>query len=425
MPGIRSILCALSLVTLVPFAGRAVERASAAASPATVDATACRVNPLLDRTNANTGFDDKINRNDPDFVKVSLLVVEPGGALYSCYGHACLRLVCPKFNLDYCFSYEAEAAASQILKFFSGKLKMGMFAVPTEEFLSIYRQEGRGVEQYALYLPPEAKQRLWKLMDDKVAEGANLSYDYIKRSCAYTLLTFVMEALGPLRQDLKLAPWPTKYKQSRREILAAAIEDYPWTRLVIHIIVGAEGDETNSTLEKVVVPSDLLAFFQGARLYGKPLAAAKGENLVASKGASSKPFVTPIALSLIVVALAAINLFLNVAVVDWLFLSAMSALGLFLTFMVCFSSLPATGWNWLLVPFNPLPLVCWKWREKWAAPFVGVLCAWIAFILLWPHMKTDWSCVILAVAYAVFFAKFIRGNILRERLSSIFEGRGK
>ena len=92
----------------------------------------------------NVAFgNDGIDRTDPNFVTASLLVMSPGNELYSCAGHSCIRLECPTFNLDYCFSYESESVKEKVLSFFLGKLKMGMFAVPTAEWLKMYEDIGR------------------------------------------------------------------------------------------------------------------------------------------------------------------------------------------------------------------------------------------------------------------------------------------
>ena len=45
-----------------------------------------------------------------DFVIASVCVASPGEDVYSALGHACLRLQCPTYNLDYIYSYEAEDA---------------------------------------------------------------------------------------------------------------------------------------------------------------------------------------------------------------------------------------------------------------------------------------------------------------------------
>ena len=82
-----------------------------------------------------------------------------------------------------------------------------------------------------------------------------------------------------------------------------------------------------------------------------------------------------------------------------------AAAGLFFMYLVCFSSLPATTWNWLIVPFNLLPLVFWRWRRYWAWPFAAVLVAWEALMVFYPHQLTDWAYVVIVTAYIVFYVK--------------------
>lgn len=46
-----------------------------------------------------------------DFVEASVVIASPGTKLYTVLGHASLRMQCPKYQMDYVFSYEAEDAA--------------------------------------------------------------------------------------------------------------------------------------------------------------------------------------------------------------------------------------------------------------------------------------------------------------------------
>ena len=108
--------------------------------------------------NAAQGFNDTIDRLAPDFVTVSLVVCDPDEVLYSTLGHAALHLQCPVFNLDYIFSYESENVRDKIWTFLKGNLKMGMFGIPTDEFLSVYQMTGRGVREYTINLSPEQEQ---------------------------------------------------------------------------------------------------------------------------------------------------------------------------------------------------------------------------------------------------------------------------
>jgi len=357
---------------------------------------------------ANAPINDGVDRSDPNFITASLLVMSPGNELYSCAGHAVLRLECPKFNLDYCFTYESEQVSDKIFSFFMGKLKMGMFAIPTEDYLKLGRESGRGVVQYTLNLPSDAKQRLWKLLDKKVGEGPCLEYDYMERGCAQSAMAVLREALMPY--ELKISNWPDKYGQlSRHELLELAIRKaYPWQTILLYTICGATTDDEMAKTRKVVIPQDLLGILQIAKIGNSPVIGEEGVELLPIRkvnSASSCLLCTPLVVSLVVVAIAATNFFVNWSWLDWLFIAFQSLLGLFLTYMVCFSNLTAMGWNWLIVPFNLIPIIFWKWRTKWALWFAGVLLAWEAFMIFHPHRLTDPAYLVLVAAYVIFYIR--------------------
>ena len=73
--------------------------------------------------NAQMGFNDTIDRLAEDFVSVSLMVADPTDwrdDILGMQGHAFLRLQCPIFDLDYCFSYESESVNTQFSKYAKG-----------------------------------------------------------------------------------------------------------------------------------------------------------------------------------------------------------------------------------------------------------------------------------------------------------------
>ena len=376
--------------------------------------------------NAPAAFNDGIDRSDPSFVTASLLVMSPGSELYSCAGHSCIRLECPKFNLDLCFSYESEPIKEKVFTFFRGNLKMGMFAVPTAEYLKAGRQDGRGVMQYRLDLPPDVEQRLWKILDERAAQGVNLPYDYVKRGCGRSVRVVLQEALHPLRMELP--PFPEKYKKTPRELWDAAVAGHPWNRFFLHSFCGTEHDRNLPDIEKIVVPDDLVEFLRMAKVNGKPIIDGEGVELVpinpVAGGARSRATVlfTPLVVACVMVALSTTNWFVKVKWMDWLFLAFQSLAGAFVTYLVVFSALPATDWNWLIVPFNLLPLVLWKWRQTWALWVVGVLILWEAFMLLHPHRLTDPAYLVLVGAYIIFYLKFTRFGrvaLLRDRIGMV------
>ena len=386
----------------------------------------------------SVGFTDGIDRTAPNFVKASLLIMSPGDELYSCAGHTCIRLECPKFNLDYCFSYESESVKDKVFTFFMGKLKMGMFAIPTAEWLKMYKNIGRSIVQYQLNLPPDAKQRLWKLLDQKVAEGAYLPYDYLARGCAQADLTVLRTAIASPGSSGLVVPanWaPVRDGQAlsqpytRRECVDTfTSKSHPWNCFFLHAICGAELDREVSVFRSIVVPSDLLGLLRASKIDGKPVIDGDGEVLLevggghgatalpvgeASPAAQGNghagrvplPFLTPMTVSWFAVALAVVNWFVKANWLDWLFLAFQSLAGAFFTYLVAFSNLPATSWNWLIVPFNLLPLVLWKWRKKWALCFAGVLVLWEIGMIAYPHRLTDPAYLVLVVAYIIMYTR--------------------
>ena len=143
-------------------------------------------------------FGDTIDRTAEDFVIVSLCIADPTDwkeDVIGVTGHAFLRLQCPVFNLDYCFSYEGENVNDNLFRYLSGKTKMGMFAVPTEEYLEDYKRWNRSVHEYFLDLPPQTEQRLWEIMDNHITGGITLRQDLNKYGCAITVVRYVKQAL--------------------------------------------------------------------------------------------------------------------------------------------------------------------------------------------------------------------------------------
>ena len=103
---------------------------------------------------------------------------------------------------------------------------------------------------------------------------------------------------------------------------------------------------------------------------------------------------------------------------DWLFLAFQSLAGAFFTYLVVFSNLPATDWNWLIVPFNLLPLVFWKWRTKWALRFAGVLVLWEIWMVAAPHRLVAPAYLVLVAAYVLLYMRIgLSGERMRRAIN--------
>lgn len=334
----------------------------------------------------------------PDFVKAYFVVVEPGGALYSIFGHACLHMVCPAYGLDYFFSYESEGASSRFFKFLAGNLKMGMAGMTAEEYMADFIAEGRGVKEYMLNLPIDVKRELWRVLDEKMAEGMYLPYDFESRGCAYACTVALKEALGD--KEIEYGDWSPRFNRTRREICNDFGKvDYPWNMMFIMALVGT--DKVLPPEEKLIIPTEVAEVWQNAKVDGEYLLSREAHELSPSMKEHKTTWFTPSIAALLLLVLAIVALFIEKPWIDWLVLTVITFIGLVVTYLVVISTLPCSTWNWLIVPFNILPAICWKWRNYWATPYAVMTGIWIACMIASPHQLIDPSMAVVALAFMV------------------------
>lgn len=364
----------------------------------------------------DTVFNDHVDRTAEDFVIASLLVADPGTVMYSVLGHASLRLRCPEYEMDLCYTYESEDERQKVLSFLAGKLKMGLFVLLFDDFCSLYSKDGRGVYEYTLNLPIEVKRELWRVMDEQLKKNKRVPYDYYRYGCAITIINVVKEALG----DIEIVYDRSLYEHPRtaREIYFQYTKPTMWMRFVSVFIVGSEADIVHNNDRQLIAPQALLHAWQQAKVNGKPLLESESNILVKGESQVAIVWFTPMVLALLLLVLAIANLFWGRPYFDWLMLTAQTFIGCFMTYLICFSDLCCTDWNWLIIPFNPLPLIFWYWRKHWALPYAGILAVWcaaMASMILWGHPRVDWSHILMVVAWIITIVHQIDMKTMRSK----------
>ena len=244
--------------------------------------------------NAAQGFNDTIDRLAPDFVTVSLCVADPTDQsqdYLGMTGHAFLRLQCPTFGLDYCFSYESEKIKGQLWDYLTGKLRMSMCAVPTDIYVEDYRIWKRAVHEYRINMPAEAEQRLWEQMDNHMMTEREMQMDLIKFGCTNTILRYVEKSLTPDRIEYR---WPEKFlKKSAMEIAEEHLECYPWSLLGIRLTAGKDFARMKNPKQKLFFPTDLLEVWSQSTINGEPMLTYVGDLVEAEPVVVQKPWFTP------------------------------------------------------------------------------------------------------------------------------------
>ncbi|MCM1153623.1 MAG: DUF4105 domain-containing protein [Muribaculum sp.] len=335
-----------------------------------------------------------------DFVRAYVMIAGPGEAVYSATGHAFFRMQCDEFDKDYCFTYESEPVTNRVLTFLSGNLKMGMMAEPTDKFVEMYKSEGRDVTGYELQLPIKVKQNLWRILDNLTEQGMTLPYSYTDRGCSQSVLDILNEALGT--RQLSYGEWPAEFEKSRRELLSDELINDPWKRVAIHVMTNGSANDEVPYQQKGITPKNLLSILKIASLDGKPIISQEPV-VFAKRTREDKPVsVSPVGIAVILLVLTLICIWFRKPYMMWCLLALQTLLGLLNVYLIFVSSLCATEWSWLIIPFNPLPLLLWKWRRYWEIPYTVVITIWSVAMICMPPL-TDPSLIILAITIAIAF----------------------
>lgn len=352
-----------------------------------------------------------------DFVKASILVATPSNVLYSCAGHTGIRMQCPHYDLDVVYTYESESVMSHMLTFLMGGLKMGMTSVPTEKMLSGYGSVGRGITEYPLNIPLDKRKILWQYLDGKVAEGMSHSMGSIEKGCAFSTLRAIQTAILP--DTLSFGKWDEKFfKKTRRTLLGDRISGFPWNRFVIFSFASTEMDQPCTVINKLLIPADVIDVLSKTKLNGQLLLGPAKIIVSQTVVSKEKIWLTPMMIACFLLLLAVVSCFGLQRTISYIFLALQSAGGFLMVSVLFFSTLPCTGFSWLLIPFNPLPLLLWRWRRWWLLPFGLVCCVWS--IVMFAHKENplvDPAHIVLVFSLAVNYVGQwyqIRKNLLKQ-----------
>lgn len=350
---------------------------------------------LLFTSNVRLYAQDNDSIPSEDFVIASVLIASPGEDMISSFGHACLRLQCPTHKLDFIFSMESENANDNALRFIAGRTRSRTAAIPTAEYLSSYSKEGRGVTEYTINLPIKTKQELWKQMDERLEEPS-ISYDFLNNGCALNVLQWLESAIGT--DNMQYGPWDKKWERTRKEIACTNLHN-PWHKSIAYCLVdGNSRIENVPYTKKVVMPADLVEVLQHAKAYGKPLLSKEGTTIVKQTKTIEYSWFTPLILAILILIVAITNLRLHLPGVRYGIITMAMLIGALVHYLVIFSNLCCTEFNWLLVPLSPLPLLLWRWKEKALPVFIAANIIWCIGMIPLIKIAVDWEIIVFTLA---------------------------
>ncbi len=313
-----------------------------------------------------------------DSVVVSLLTCTPGQLVYELYGHTAIRVrEVGARQSDWVFNYGTFSFDQPhfIWRFLLGQTDYELGVVPYTFFYDFYVREGRGIEEQRLNLTPaEAKRLVDALSKNLEPENATYRYNFFKDNCTTRALAMIEKSV-----DGKVV-WP---KADEGKALRGMVHEYsaksPWNKFGQDLLLGAEADETADLTLQKFAPLYAERFMTEALVRNsdgttRHLVAPTVTLLPAQPDAAEGAFpLTPMwAFALLLVLTAAVTaLEWRKGKYWWAFdvvlFVAQGLTGCIVTFLFFFSAHPTVGSNWLVLLFNPLPLLLFPWYMKAAS----------------------------------------------------------
>jgi hypothetical protein len=360
-----------------------------------------------------------------DFITVSLLTATPGSEPYSIYGHSALRLQSPSNGLDITYTFTMDFNYGGMLAFLRGRGMAGFVYATTQEIIDIYRQEGRGVREVQLNLPPRAEQALWRNLDTELIQRRMRVYNYLSNNCASMTELAVQGALTSEHIVYNDLDSLLHYKagDARASVVRLAEQQFPWYQALWNITAGEFEDNPADKFYARLMPANLEAAWLHAEIEDslgqrRPMTVGRPHMLL-EPSVVQKPFpVTPIHVGSALLVLAVLATLCQVggrlrrlvAAVDGVLVAIHLVVALWFCYLALFSGLVATTWNWLYVVFNPLYEVLWLFlRRRPSLRRLHLLAAIACFGLLacsaWvPALQYGRYLVLLLAAFIVRLA---------------------
>ena len=314
------------------------------------------------------------DNSDSDTLRASLLTCSPGQEIYEYYGHTALLIRNVTKNLDVVFNYGLFNSNTPhfVWRFMRGETDYQMGATYLLDFLPEYAQRGSFVRELQLNLTQKEVHRLFEsLLQNCEPQNSTYHYDFFYDNCATRVRNQIINCL-----DGKLIYTTPVQKQSLRDIVHQYSKNYAWSTFGQDLLLGAEADRKASREIQQFAPLYLERDFVTARIKQpngqmRPLVKqihklVTERSMAIEKGFPISPLCCSIILFLVTVAFS-IKDFRKKRptwILDLILLGAQGLTGCVITFMFFFSQHPTVNSNWLIILFNPLPLIFLYWTIR-------------------------------------------------------------
>ena len=200
--------------------------------------------------------------------RIGVVTMQPGEVFWERFGHNALVVLDPATGeaISYNFGFFDPTEPDFIANFVRGDMRYRLVALPFQQDMAIYREEGRGVSLQWLELEPDRAQALAdSLAWNARPENAQYRYDYFLDNCSTRVRDAIDSALdGSLRAQMAAGAHGATYRSEAMRLASPA----PAMWLGFDIGLGPSADLPLSAWEEAFVPMRLADSLRGIRLAG-------------------------------------------------------------------------------------------------------------------------------------------------------------
>lgn len=379
-------------------------------------------------------FSVQAARNDS--VRFSLMTCSPGELIYELFGHTAIRYQNFTTHEDIVYNYGLFDfdAPHFVWRFLRGETDYELGAIPYPYFAKSYSLRGSEVCQQVLSMSNEEAYRLDSLLRLNLQPQHRVyRYNYFYDNCTTRARDRIEQAfLGKIQypegeEGATYRSWVRRYT-----------EGHPWSQFAIDCCLGSEADLPIDSYKQLFLPYNLKEAFRFSVVVDSAKVGRKllsGEEIIFPQRekknvqANADGFcLTP----LCTMWMAFVLIFL-ISLIEWkrrivfwgvdLLLFGLQGLaGLIISFLFFFSTHPTVGSNFLIILFNPLPLIYLPWmiykvRKRQKDPYdvanLIILTIFVAFLWAIPQKI---SLVVVPLALILLMRSVLHlANVRKQR----------
>lgn len=362
----------------------------------------------------------------------------------SMYGHAFLRMQYPAEGLDYCFTLETLNDDERLWDIVVGNYATRMMAFNSKEYMAQFAEQGRTVAQLQLNLTEQEIQTLWRVLDEAIMDATHIiPPDFFTHGCSTELTRILLGCIdGEVEFDNEVLD---SIGDTFSQIGDAYRPRSVWGGITPYFFATKGVHSQMPAYQLTFAPVALPYMFSHAYIVNgqgrRPFLSSSSVTMYAPDLTVSTRKVgqvfffprdtrTPVAAYLmallvvqVVVCLAFSRLRRPVSMVLFAAYNIIFLLLLLISWQTSITEF--SGWNWMYLFYNPVPVLLWManrvspFGQKASMAIGNVLAVWSAVCVVVLASMTDIFITEQVLVTALFAVQMILGRLFYKPIVTL------